>query len=390
MKRTQHHNHNTPHLFAGMVGTSPVMRRIFSIIERAAMSDAPVIVCGQSGTGKELAARAIHDLGARRNGPYVQLNCAALNESLLESELFGHVKGAFTGAVRSRTGRFESAQGGDIFLDEIGDIPLPTQVKLLRVLESKRIERVGDNRSITVDARIISATNRNLQELVRRGRFREDLLFRINVIPIHLPALAERREDIPLLADHFISLCRERTGKDIPDLAPESAALFAEYAWPGNIRELKSAIEYAFVVGDRGPIELEHLPMYMVDGANACSCPPEFVPGLTADSHPEIAACCFPASLTAGQITAGQITSGQMTTGQAPASRPWTAAQLRENGTGNTETSALPPQKQELMQALRQANGNITEAAKLLGIHRGTVRNRMLKWGIDLRRTVFS
>lgn len=384
MKRTQHHNDSTPHLFAGMVGTSPVMRRIFSIIERAAMSDAPVIVCGQSGTGKELAARAIHDLGARRNGPYVQLNCAALNESLLESELFGHVKGAFTGAVRSRTGRFESAQGGDIFLDEIGDIPLPTQVKLLRVLESKRIERVGDNHSITVNARIISATNRNLQELVRRGRFREDLLFRINVIPIHLPALAERREDIPLLAGHFISLCRERTGKDIPALAPESAALFAEYAWPGNIRELKSAIEYAFVVGDSGPIELEHLPMYMVDGANACSCPPEFVPGLTVDSHPEIATCCFPASLTAGGKPVSQ------TAGEQSVSRPLSDAAPHENGTGNPQTSAMPPQKQELMQALRQANGNITEAAKLLGIHRGTVRNRMLKWGIDLRRTVFS
>lgn len=384
MKRTQHHNDSTPHLFAGMVGTSPVMRRIFSIIERAAMSDAPVIVCGQSGTGKELAARAIHDLGARRNGPYVQLNCAALNESLLESELFGHVKGAFTGAVRSRTGRFESAQGGDIFLDEIGDIPLPTQVKLLRVLESKCIERVGDNRSITVDARIISATNRNLQELVRRGRFREDLLFRINVIPIHLPALAERREDIPLLAGHFISLCRERTGKDIPALAPESAALFAEYAWPGNIRELKSAIEYAFVVGDSGPIELEHLPMYMVAGANACSCPPEFVPGLTVDSHPEIAACCFPASLTAGGKPVSQ------TAGEPSASRSWSDAPPCENGTGNPQTSVMPPQKQELMQALRQANGNITEAAKLMGIHRGTVRNRMLKWGIDLRRTVFS
>lgn len=390
MKRTQQYSDTPHHLFAGMVGASPVMRRIFSIIERAAMSDAPVIVCGQSGTGKELAARAIHDLGARRNGPYVQLNCAALNESLLESELFGHVKGAFTGAVRSRTGRFESAQGGDIFLDEIGDIPLPTQVKLLRVLESKRIERVGDNRSITVDARIISATNRNLQELVRRGRFREDLLFRINVIPIHLPALAERREDIPLLANHFIQLCKERTGKDIPGLAPESAALFAEYAWPGNIRELKSAIEYAFVVGDSGPIELEHLPMYMVDGANACSCPPEFVPGLTADSHPEIAACCTPAHLTPGHRFAGQMSGGQATPEQAPASRSWNDVQPSKNGSGTSEAAALPPQKQELMQALRQANGNITETAKLMGVHRGTVRNRMLKWGIDLRKTVFS
>lgn len=367
MKKASASSNNSPDLFAGMVGASPVMRRIFNIIERAAMSDAPVIICGHSGTGKELAARAIHDLGVRRNGPYVQLNCAALNESLLESELFGHVKGAFTGAVRSRTGRFESAQGGDIFLDEIGDIPLPTQVKLLRVLESKRIERVGDNRSIDVDVRIISATNRNLQELVRRGRFREDLLFRINVIPIHLPMLSERREDIPLLAMHFINLCRERTGKDIPGLAPASAQLFAEYGWPGNIRELKSAIEYAFVVADNGPIELEHLPMYMVDGANTCSCPPEFIPGLTSESHPEIATA-LPASLRPASFSMSQP--------EPPASRE----QAEE---------ALPPQKRELLNALRKANGNLSETARLLGVHRGTVRNRMLKWNIDLRKTVF-
>lgn len=364
--------------FAGMIGTSPAIRRIFSIIERAAQSDAPVIICGQSGTGKELAARAIHDLGVRKKGPYVQLNCAALNESLLESELFGHVKGAFTGAVRSREGRFEAAQGGDIFLDEIGDIPLPTQVKLLRVLESKRIERVGDNRSIDVDVRIISATNRNLQDLVRMGRFREDLLFRINVIPIHLPTLAERREDIPLLTDHFIMAGRTRTGKDMDSLTPEAMRLFADYRWPGNIRELKSAIEYAFVVADSGRIGLEHLPMYLVDGANACSCPPEYgTPTMLL--NPDRAG--KPGSWSYEAVHS------------APRMHPLDIQKGTQNPTHQAEVSleqAIPPQKKELLDALRLANGNMSETARLLGVHRGTVRNRMLKWHIDLAKSIFA
>jgi len=247
-------------MFHGMVGRSPKMRTLFHLIEKAAQSDAPVFICGESGTGKELVARAVHDLGPRSREPYVQFNCAALNESLLESELFGHVKGAFTGAFRHRQGRFEAAHGGDIFLDEIGDLPLPVQVKLLRVLETKTFERVGDNRQLSVDVRIITATNKFLPELISQGRFREDLFYRINVIPIHLPSLRERKEDIPLLADFFIQRLRVKSEKDIKGLSPRTLRIFMEHSWPGNVREFKSTLEYAFVLADQGQVEPEHLP----------------------------------------------------------------------------------------------------------------------------------
>ena len=203
--------------FGGIIGNSDQMKAVFAIIEKAAQSDAPIILFGESGTGKELVAKAIHDRGKRSDGPYVQLNCAALNEALLESELFGHVKGSFTGAFRDRAGRFEAANGGDLFLDEIGDIPLSIQIKLLRVLETRQFERVGENTPISVDVRIITATNRNLLELIDQKRFREDLYFRINVIPIHLPPVRKRKEDIPLLVNTFINRLEIRTGKKIRD-----------------------------------------------------------------------------------------------------------------------------------------------------------------------------
>jgi two-component system, NtrC family, response regulator HydG len=246
--------------FHGMVGRSAAMQRVFEIIERVAGSEAPVIISGESGTGKELVAHAIHRIGPRRQRPFVQLNCAALNDALLESELFGHIRGAFTGAYRHRTGRFEAADGGDIFLDEIGDVPLPVQVKLLRVLETGQFDRVGDHRPVRVDVRIISATNKILPELVTRKKFREDLFFRINVIPIHLPPLRERREDIPILVNRFIQNLRKETGKPISALAPDVLRLFMDYGWPGNVRELKSTLAYAFVIADAGQVQREHLP----------------------------------------------------------------------------------------------------------------------------------
>jgi transcriptional regulator with GAF, ATPase, and Fis domain len=205
------------------------------------------IIFGESGTGKELIAKAIHDSGPRKQNPYVKVNCAALTESLLASELFGHVKGACTGAYRSREGRFEAAQGGNIFLDEIGDLPLSTQVKMLRVLEEKVVERVGDNRPIHIDARIISATNRNLKLLVDQGRFREDLFYRINVIPIMVPPLRKRVGDIPMLADSFFRRIQLKNDKKIMGISNEAMELLMSHAWPGNVRELKSAFEYAFV-----------------------------------------------------------------------------------------------------------------------------------------------
>ncbi|WP_459939621.1 sigma-54 interaction domain-containing protein [Desulfonatronum parangueonense] len=314
-------------IFHGMVGRSAKMHKIFKLIEKAAQSDAPVFICGESGTGKELVARAIHDLGPRSEEPFVQFNCAALNEALLESELFGHVKGAFTGAFRHRKGRFEAAHGGDIFLDEIGDLPMSVQVKLLRVLETKTFERVGENRQLSVDVRIITATNKILPELIYSGEFREDLFYRINVIPIRLPALRERQEDIPLLADFFVQRLRCKSEKNIKGLSPRTLRMFMDYSWPGNVRELKSSLEYAFVLADSGHIEPEHLP------ANF----------------------------------------------QTP--EPQAATPVKS-------PSQEDDQKSRLIQALRQSGGNKSEAARILGINRVTVLNRMRKYGIDLKKVI--
>jgi two-component system response regulator HydG len=246
--------------FHGLLGRSPVMLQLFQLLTSAAASEAPVVLDGESGTGKELAAAALHKLSPRAKGPFIKVNSAALNESLLESELFGHVKGAFTGADRTRVGRFEAAHRGSIFLDEIGDLPLATQVKLLRVLQEKIIEKVGDHRPIPVDVRIITATNQNLPLLMEQGRFREDLFFRINVIPIHLPPLRERREDIPLLVEHLLERNAAKTQKNINGLSREAMEIFVGYDWPGNVRELINVIDYAFVLCHEGVILPEHLP----------------------------------------------------------------------------------------------------------------------------------
>ncbi|MDD2902423.1 MAG: sigma 54-interacting transcriptional regulator [Syntrophales bacterium] len=246
--------------FQGILGKSPAMLQLFSLISSAAQSEAPVIISGESGTGKELVAGAIHRLGPRSQGPFIKVNSAAIHESLLESELFGHVKGAFTGADRSRVGRFEAAHGGDIFLDEVGDMPLSTQAKLLRVLQEKVIEKVGDQKPIPLDVRVITATNKDLYQLMDQGRFREDLFYRINVIPIALPPLRERREDIPLLAEAFIERARLKTRRPITGLSPAALERLLGYDWPGNVRELINAVEYAFVLCQEGNILPEHLP----------------------------------------------------------------------------------------------------------------------------------
>jgi two-component system, NtrC family, response regulator HydG len=313
--------------FQGLVGKSPGMQQVFDLTRRAAQSEAPVIIYGESGTGKELVAHAIHALGRRREGPFIACHCAALNEALLESELFGHVKGAFTGAYTHRQGRFEAAHRGDIFLDEVGDIPPAVQVKLLRVLETKKFERVGDHRSISVDVRIITATHRHLEELVSEGKFREDLFFRINVIPIHLPPLRERRDDIPLLVEYFLKQLRQRSGKEISGLTREALKIFLDYPWPGNVRELKSALEYAMVVAEDGLIAPAHLP-------------------------PKLgAAAGFPATTPApGSLSADEKTA--------------------------------------LIDALRQTGGNQSRAAALLGVTRVTVWHRMKKHGIDVHKLI--
>ncbi|PKL50732.1 MAG: diguanylate cyclase [Candidatus Riflebacteria bacterium HGW-Riflebacteria-2] len=250
--------------FAGITGKSPLMQRIFRLIALAAESEASVMVLGESGTGKELVANAIQQLSNRKDGPFIKVNCGALPESLLESELFGHEKGAFTGAIKKRIGRFEAADNGTIFLDEIADISAAMQVKLLRVLQNGEMQRVGSDSISKVDVRVIAATNKDLAKEVREGRFREDLYYRLKVFPISLPALRNRPEDIPLLAQYFINRFSARTGRLINGIERSALNAMMAYQWPGNVRELENAIEYAFVVCQGRIIEQEHLPAELI------------------------------------------------------------------------------------------------------------------------------
>ncbi|MBU0545266.1 MAG: sigma 54-interacting transcriptional regulator [Proteobacteria bacterium] len=313
--------------YYGIFGKSMIMQSLYELIDNVGLTDAPVMIYGESGTGKELVARAIHEVSNRNSNPFIKVNCASLNENLLESEFFGHVKGAYTGADKGRIGRFEAAHGGTIFLDEIGDIPMSTQVKLLRVLEEKEIERVGDHKPIKVDVRIISATNRNLDKLLSEGDFREDLFFRINVFPLKIPPLRERREDIPMIVQNFIRQNNDRTDKKKLAMTPEAMEKLMEYAWPGNVRELRNAIEYAFVLCPGGGIGIKHLP--------------------------------------------GRIASGVKDAGKPVFTSPREA-----------------DMKEELIKILKEAGGNRSEAARRLGVSRVTIWKRMKKYNInDLQKS---
>ncbi len=309
--------------YHGILGRSPVMQDLYELIDNVAQTESPVMIHGESGTGKELVARAVHEAGQRRKEPFIKVNCAALNENLLESELFGHTRGAYTGAERTRIGRFEAAHRGTIFLDEIGDIPLATQVKLLRVLEEKEIERVGDHTPIKIDVRIISATNKNLEKLIEQGAFREDLFFRINVFPLSCPPLRDRKEDIPIIVQSFIRSNNQKTGRKILGLSPEALEKLTAYRWPGNVRELRNAVEYAFVLCATGGIGRQHLPPKI--------------------SGTELE-CREPAAIKSG------------------------IADEQEKG--------------QLLEALRKAGGNQSEAARNLGVSRVTIWKRMKKHGI--------
>jgi len=244
----------------GLVGKSPQMLKIYDLIETVAQTDTTVLVNGENGTGKELVANAIHLQSPRKNGPFIKVNCAALPETLLETELFGHEKGAFTGAIRQRKGRFELANGGTLFLDEVGEIFPAVQVKLLRVLQERQFERVGGNETLAVDVRLICATQRDLKEEIRKGNFREDLYYRLNVVPITLPPLRERREDILLLAEHFVDKFSKKMGKEIAGLSEEGKALLLRYPFPGNIRELENMLERAIALIKGKIIQPEDLP----------------------------------------------------------------------------------------------------------------------------------
>ncbi len=244
-----------------MIGDSPAMQALINNITLVAPSDATVLICGESGTGKELVARAIHTCSERREKPLVTLNCAALNESLLESELFGHEKGAFTGADRRREGRFVEADGGTLFLDEIGDISPLMQVRLLRAIQEREVQRVGSNQTLAVDVRLIAATHRNLAEEVSAGRFRQDLYYRLNVVTIEMPPLRQRREDIPQLAQHFLQRYAGRNRKAVKGFTPQAMDRLIHYAWPGNIRELENAVERAVVLLTGEYISERELPL---------------------------------------------------------------------------------------------------------------------------------
>ncbi len=328
--------------FAGIIGRDHKMLQIFELIRDVADTSAPVLIQGETGTGKELVAAAIHNESARAGKPFVAVNCGALPQGTLESELFGHVKGAFTGAIREKKGRFELADGGTVFLDEVGELPLTTQVKLLRVLQEGTFERVGGERTIRVDVRVISATNRDLKEMIRQGKFREDLYYRLCVVPITLPPLRERRNDIPLLTRHFLKRLAAGAGRPEIFLSGEALEILMNYDWPGNVRQLQNALQFALIKCREKTIRPEHLP-------------------------PEIAGAGERRE-RAGDKPADAENPGK-TSGKA------SAAGKPAGGSGAAKKPGRKPKlnAQAVRDALRAAGGNKAKAARLLGVGRATL-----------------
>ncbi len=318
-----------------MIGESPEMRRVFALIDKVADADSTVLIQGESGTGKELIAQALHRQGSRRDGPFVPVNCGAIPGELLESELFGHEKGAFTHAVSTRIGRFELADGGTVFLDEISEMSPMLQVKILRVLQEKQFERVGGTRTIRSDFRVVAATNRDLEEEVAAGRFREDLYYRLNVIPIEAPPLRRRGEDIFLLAEHFIRRFEQKRKKRIKGFTPEARRLLAAYRWPGNVRELENVIERMVILASGEWLDVEDLPEKMRQA------------GDTAAAH----------AAADGPVMVEGVFSL------------------------NAEVAAF--EKGLLVQALNQCGWVKNRAARLLGINRTTLVEKLKRYGIE-------
>ncbi|WP_319584345.1 sigma 54-interacting transcriptional regulator [uncultured Pseudodesulfovibrio sp.] len=321
------------HGFRGIVGRSGPMQDIYQLLEQLSSLDSIVLILGESGTGKELAAEALHYGGVRAGKPLIKVNCSALSESLLESELFGHVRGAFTGAVRDKVGRIQAAQGGTLFLDEIGDISPMLQLKLLRFLESREYERVGESRTYTADVRIIAATNADLRESVRRGSFREDLYYRLNVMPVTLPPLRDRQADIPMLTDHFLSMFAENFGKHFDGVSEEVMDLLLSYSWPGNVRELKHTLEHACILSPGKIVELRHIRKDLVDHIRNVIPEPAPVP---------IAEPGFPLSFMPRK-----------------------------------------PGRDDILAVLHECGGNKVQAARRLGIHRATLYRKLKALGLD-------
>jgi transcriptional regulator with PAS, ATPase and Fis domain len=328
-----------------IVGASARMQRLLKLIARVAPTDSTVLILGESGTGKELVARSLHVLSKRSQGPFVPVNIGALPDSLMESELFGYARGAFTGAARDRMGLVEAAHGGTLFLDEIGDMPLGTQVKLLRTLENNEVRRLGETTPRLVDVRVVAATHRDVQALVADGRFRDDLYYRLNVVQIELPPLRERSEDIGLLASYFLERAARRTGRKALRFAPEAMALLAHYAWPGNVRELENAIEHAVAVADHDVLAANDLP----------------------------ASVRTPRLLTRTAGMGGEI-----------ADRPGARDVRGRGGAHDPDASSLDDVTREhVLRVLARHGDNATAAARQLGVSRTTLWRMLKRWGVS-------
>ncbi len=339
----------------GPTGSGPAVQRLRRMIGQVAPFDTTVLVLGESGTGKEVAARAIHQQSARRDGPFVAINCGAIPPELLESELFGHEKGAFTGALSARKGRFEMAEGGTLLLDEIGDMSLPMQVKLLRVLQERSFERVGGNQTIKCNVRVIAATHRNLEDRIAEGHFREDLFYRLNVFPIEMPALRERTEDLPALV-HTIAAQLARTGRGEIRFADGALAALAGYAWPGNVRELTNLVERLAVLNPGGLVRLDDLPA-------------RYRAHVPAGSEPVLAAPLVAAAAAAPVAAPAHGTAAD------PAALPETGLDLREYMAGI--------ELRLIREALERSQGVVAHAAQLLGLRRTTLVEKLRKYGIE-------
>lgn len=332
----------------GILGQSPIWKDVFRILSKVAPTDSTVLVTGESGTGKELLVRALHINSLRKTKPFVPINCGAIPSELLESELFGHEKGAFTHAIRSRAGRFELASGGTIFLDEIGEMELNLQVKILRILQEREFERVGGNQTISTDVRVVAATNRDLEKEVEKGTFREDLFYRLNVIPLHLPPLRERGDDILLLAQSFLQrFCQKKKRKELK-LEPETAALLKQYSWPGNVRELENFMERISILCDNNTVQRSDLPPKILQQTQELAPKPE----------------------TSQQAT-------EPTEFRGPC-----LADLQKSGLGLKEFFEAM-EDQLLFEALQQADGIKNKAADLLGIKRTTLIEKLRKKNIQ-------
>lgn len=333
--------------FDRLIGRSEAMQGVFELVRRVIGSDVTVLITGESGTGKELVAQAIHYHSARRSKPFVSLNCAAIPETLLESELFGHERGAFTGAIGTKLGQIEIANGGTIFLDEIGDMSPPLQAKLLRVLQEREIVRVGGTKPIRVDIRVIAATNRDLRKLVEQRQFREDLYFRLSVIPIHLPPLRERKGDIPLLVEHFLEVYNPRLNKHIRRVAPEAMECLEHYDWPGNVRELENVVQRAMLLANGPEIGLTDLPPHVRShGLSGCI---DGTPWNAEGGAGELASLIEDFSIPLSE---------------------------------KVERLAEALEKRVIMAALKRANFKRQETADLLGISRKSLHNKMVKYNL--------